>query len=76
MLTGIDPGVLTRIDPPQRIGMDCKEVCVERVVVRGTEWQPVAPLIKAIVRLSTDMSRLDEARVDYLTASALTIVLG
>ena len=41
------------------IRMDCEEVCVVRVVMCGTEWQPIAPVITAIVCLSADVRSLN-----------------
>jgi hypothetical protein len=34
-----------RCDNCVRIGMDRKEVGVKRVVMCGTEWQPIAPIV-------------------------------
>ena len=56
--------------------MDCEKVRIESVVVRGAEWQSVAPIIRTVVCLPADVRCLHQARMSDRANRALTAVLG
>ena len=58
------------------IWMDREKVSIESVVVRGAEWQSVAPIIRTVVCFPADVRCLHQARMSDRANRTLTAVLG
>jgi len=57
------------------IWVNSEEVRIKGVMMGGAERQPVAPVVRALISLSTDVRSLHEARMGDHTDRALTTVL-